>query len=82
MCLHACSPEHVQIVITNGQPLFFAQRDGPWFPTLRLLHQYPEMMARSFAQLVLNCRSPRLECQTLPILAPASCGAIRYSASG
>jgi predicted ribosome-associated RNA-binding protein Tma20 len=39
-----CSPDHVQIVITGGQPLFFAQRDGPWFPTLRLLHQYPQMM--------------------------------------
>ena len=38
------SPDHVQIVITGGQPLFFAQRDGPWFPTLRLLHQYPQMM--------------------------------------
>lgn len=42
----ACSPDHVQIVIVGSQPLFFAQRDGPWFPTLRLLHQYPDMMVR------------------------------------
>jgi PUA domain protein len=43
ICVGKC-PDHVQIVITGGQPLFFAQRDGPWFPTLRLLHQYPQMM--------------------------------------
>ena len=28
----------------KGTPLFFAERDGPWYPTLRLLHQYPNMM--------------------------------------
>lgn len=26
--------------------LFFSTRDGGWFPTLRLLHQYPHMMPR------------------------------------
>ncbi len=36
----------MQIAIVNGKPLFFAQRDGPWFPHLRLLHQYPQMMKR------------------------------------
>ena len=30
----------------GGLPLFFCQRDGPWFPTLRLLHQYPDMMPK------------------------------------
>ena len=30
---------HVQIVIQDGEPVFFSQRDGPWMPTLRLLHQ-------------------------------------------
>jgi PUA domain protein len=39
-------PDHVQLVIVHGQPLFFAQRDGPWFPTLRILHQYPDMMVK------------------------------------
>ena len=43
---YVCRPEHVQIVVLNGTPLFFAQRDGPWYPTLRLLHQYPDMMAK------------------------------------
>jgi PUA domain protein len=30
----------------SRRPLFFRQRDGPYFPTLRLLHQYPNMMTR------------------------------------
>ena len=42
----ACSPDHVQIVVLGHTPLFFSQRDGPWYPTLRLLHQYPDMMAK------------------------------------
>lgn len=40
------SPDHVQLVIVHGEPLFFSQRDSPWLPTLRLLHRYPAMMAR------------------------------------
>ena len=27
-------------------PLFFSTRDGGWFPTLRVLHQYPAIMKR------------------------------------
>jgi hypothetical protein len=55
--LALCSPDHVQIVIIGGQPLFFAQRDGPWFPTLRLLHQYPQMMVSGIAAAVVaRCR--------------------------
>lgn len=37
---------HMQLVMVHGTPVFFAQRDGPWFPTLRLLHQYPDMMPK------------------------------------
>lgn len=34
--------EHVEILINGqGEPLFFRQRDGQYFPTLRLLHKYP-----------------------------------------
>jgi PUA domain protein len=36
----------VQLLIFASQPLFFSTRDGGWFPTLRLLHQYPGMMPR------------------------------------
>eukprot|EP00983_Pelagomonas_calceolata_P036392 1133652-Pelagomonas_calceolata.AAC.3 len=37
---------HVQVVTINNVPLFFQGRDAPWCPTLRILHQYPEMMKR------------------------------------
>lgn len=40
------SPEHVQLLVLDHTPLFFSTRDGGWFPTLRLLHQYPDMMPR------------------------------------
>jgi predicted ribosome-associated RNA-binding protein Tma20 len=40
------SPDHIQVFVVGGAPLFFCQRDGPWFPTLRLLHQYPDMMPK------------------------------------
>ena len=36
-----CSGGHVQIAVINNVPMFFQERDGPWFPTLRILHQYP-----------------------------------------
>ncbi|XP_028397922.1 malignant T-cell-amplified sequence 1-like [Dendronephthya gigantea] len=33
--------DHVEIIAVNSELLFFKQRDSPYFPTLRLLHQYP-----------------------------------------
>lgn len=45
-CPPARSPEHVQLLVLGDTPLFFSTRDGGWFPTLRVLHQYPEMMPR------------------------------------
>ncbi|GAB4823597.1 hypothetical protein N2152v2_010643 [Parachlorella kessleri] len=39
-------PEHVQLLVLGSTPLFFSTRDGGWFPTLRMLHQYPQMMPR------------------------------------
>lgn len=34
--------EHIEILINGqGEPLFFRQREGPYFPALRLLHKYP-----------------------------------------
>lgn len=37
---------HIQVAVMRGVPLFFCERDGPWFPTLRLLHQWPDMMPK------------------------------------
>lgn len=34
-----CSPNHLTLVVVNNVPLFFCIRDGPYMPTLRLLHQ-------------------------------------------
>jgi malignant T-cell-amplified sequence len=37
----------ILIVLCNNEPLFFqVQRDGPYYPTLFVLHRYPKMMKR------------------------------------
>ncbi|RZF41897.1 hypothetical protein LSTR_LSTR005665 [Laodelphax striatellus] len=34
--------DHVEIIVhSSGELLFFRHREGPWMPTLRLLHKYP-----------------------------------------
>ncbi|XP_063278789.1 malignant T-cell-amplified sequence 1-like [Prinia subflava] len=33
--------EHIEILTVNGELLFFRQREGVFYPTLRLLHKYP-----------------------------------------
>lgn len=40
-------PDRTQLLVLNNTPLFFSNRDGQWFPTLRLLHQYPDMMKKA-----------------------------------
>ncbi|KAJ7548714.1 hypothetical protein O6H91_07G023800 [Diphasiastrum complanatum] len=37
---------HINLVVVNNVPLFFNIRDGPYMPTLRLLHQYPSIMKK------------------------------------
>ncbi|KAH7678686.1 MCT-1/Tma20 protein [Dioscorea alata] len=37
---------HLNLVVVNNVPLFFNVRDGPYMPTLRLLHQYPDIMKK------------------------------------
>lgn len=36
----------MQVALIHNTPLFFSERDGHWFPTLRILHQYPDMMPK------------------------------------
>jgi len=43
LVLAKCS-NHVSLVVVNSEPVFFNERDGPFFPTLRLLHKYPFML--------------------------------------
>ena len=32
-------PNHVSLLVANDEAVFFQQRDGPWYPTLRLVHR-------------------------------------------
>jgi len=36
----------VNVILVDDVPLFFQIRDGVYFPSLRLVHRYPEMMKR------------------------------------
>jgi malignant T-cell-amplified sequence len=36
----------VQIILVDGVPMFFNERDGPYFPTLKVLHKYPSFLKR------------------------------------
>ncbi|WFD33989.1 translation machinery-associated protein 20 [Malassezia cuniculi] len=38
--------EHVQLIVVRGMPIFFQQYDGPFVPTLRVLHQYPDLLPK------------------------------------
>ena len=38
--------EHVEIVACRKEPLFFRKRDGPYLPTLKLLHRFPFLLPR------------------------------------
>merc|ERR1711991_29050 len=34
----------ISMVVIDSVPLFFQERDGPFYPTLRLLHKYPDLL--------------------------------------
>lgn len=37
--------EHIEMVTkSDGEVIFFRQRDGPYYPTLKLLHKYPFLL--------------------------------------
>ncbi|CAO3598144.1 unnamed protein product [Absidia cylindrospora] len=38
--------EHISLLSVNGEILFFQHFDGPYFPTLILLHKYPDILPR------------------------------------
>ena len=37
--LEAKGKDRLMFVVAEGEPLFFRVRDGPFFPTLRVLHK-------------------------------------------
>ena len=34
-----CSHDHIELLVKGSELLMFRQRDGPYIPTLRLLHK-------------------------------------------
>eukprot|EP00930_Biecheleria_cincta_P073359 TRINITY_DN60658_c0_g1_i1.p1 TRINITY_DN60658_c0_g1~~TRINITY_DN60658_c0_g1_i1.p1 ORF type:complete len:181 (+),score=44.75 TRINITY_DN60658_c0_g1_i1:55-597(+) len=38
--------DHISLVVVDKVPIFWQERDGPWLPTLRLVHKYPSMMPK------------------------------------
>nr|XP_002131639.1 malignant T-cell-amplified sequence 1-like [Ciona intestinalis] len=38
--------DHIEILTVGTEPLFFKQRDSPWYPTLKLLHKYPFILPK------------------------------------
>uniref|UniRef100_A0A6G1SPF2 Malignant T-cell-amplified sequence 1 n=1 Tax=Aceria tosichella TaxID=561515 RepID=A0A6G1SPF2_9ACAR len=37
-------PDHIEILVSSsGQHLFYRQREGLYYPSLRLVHQYPDI---------------------------------------
>ncbi|EAL71479.1 hypothetical protein DDB_G0271910 [Dictyostelium discoideum AX4] len=35
---------HINLVLINNEVLFFNEREGPYYPTLRFLHKYPNIL--------------------------------------
>lgn len=48
------SHEHIEILTVNGELLFFRQREGPFYPTLRLLHKCELFSTRQLGDGCLN----------------------------
>jgi len=42
--VHVKGREHLSIYALHGQPLFFQHFDGPYVPTLRLVHKFPSIV--------------------------------------
>jgi len=36
--------DHLNLIVVNGEVVFFNERDGHYLPTLRLLHKYPDIL--------------------------------------
>lgn len=47
------SHEHIEILTVNGELLFFRQREGPFYPTLRLLHKCESLYVDGIVLLLL-----------------------------
>ncbi|KAF8061555.1 hypothetical protein FPV67DRAFT_284906 [Lyophyllum atratum] len=44
--VHVKCREHISIYTVQGEPLVIQHFDGPYYPTLRLLHKYPYILPK------------------------------------
>ncbi|RDB24051.1 Malignant T-cell-amplified sequence 1 [Hypsizygus marmoreus] len=44
--VHVKCREHISIYTVHGEPLIIQHFDGPYYPTLRLLHKYPYILPK------------------------------------
>jgi len=58
--LMSCSRDHLSIYTLHGEPLFFQHFDGPYFPTLRLLHKCKSIAGFSFSLITVLADHPLL----------------------
>ncbi|EDR11304.1 uncharacterized protein LACBIDRAFT_183839 [Laccaria bicolor S238N-H82] len=42
--VHVKCREHISVYTVQAQPIFFQHFDGPFYPTLRILHKYPYVL--------------------------------------
>jgi len=42
----AKTDQRVSVIVVDGVPLFFQLEKGPYFPTLKLLHKFPDCMPK------------------------------------
>mmetsp|Transcript_47136 Transcript_47136/g.106818 ORF Transcript_47136/g.106818 Transcript_47136/m.106818 type:complete len:192 (+) Transcript_47136:1902-2477(+) len=45
----AKASNHIQLLLSaDNEVIFFQQRDSAWFPTLRVVHRYPELITNTW----------------------------------
>jgi len=44
--MHVKCRDHISIYTVHGEPLLLQHFDGPFYPSLRLLHRYPNLLPR------------------------------------
>jgi len=44
--MHVKCRDHISIYTCHGEPLFIQHFDGPLYPSLRVLHQYPNIIPK------------------------------------
>lgn len=73
--------DHVQLLSVNNEVLFFCERDGPWYPTLRFLHKCNNDVTRKFHILVHYLPLYSLDPSIMPKM-QVDTGAIRFVLGG